>query len=72
MMSGARVLGEDRELGCTARKQQLAFYSNPVMYLRLHSLGGYPQVNKVNCLLLLLSVISPQSDFSHIEIYFLM
>lgn len=69
MMSLVGVLGEDGECGCTARNKQLMFYSNTVMYLRLHSLGGYPSVNKVSCLLLLLSVILPQSDFSHVEIY---
>lgn len=72
MMSWVGVLSEDRECGCIDRKKQLTFYSNTVIYLRLHSLGGYPSVNKVSCLLLLLSVILPQSDFSHVEIYFLM
>lgn len=63
------VLGEASQPGGIATKQQLALYSNPVVYLRLNLLGSCPSADKVSCLLLLLCVIFTHSEFFLLQTY---
>lgn len=47
------ALAEERKPGCIARQQQLAWYSNPGISLRLSSLGSCLSVHQVSSMLLL-------------------
>lgn len=57
------------EAGVYSQGTTISILLYPCDDLRLHLPGGYPPVNKVNCLILLLSIILPQSGFSHVAIH---